>query len=286
MERGNGKRNFFTAPWLEDCIVRWGRKCFYDVHLFSTTKNGRPIPPDACPMGALAGNLRLFSVIGQGEKAQVAGTYDLFSWFKFNKGRCFEVLERRSLPFEVFIPLHRLPQGFYPLHREKDECLSQVCGVNLSLKAVKVQLEEKGEKRAGKGEFYIKVVVQNDLAAFEHLLQPIQPITPQLFLKKTFPKPKEVVKPTAPAAIKGLVTDFRGSPLSKVQITVSSKDRSFSISTNFNGSFLLPLYPDTYQLTVAKRGYIARTSQLHLESGEIKKIACRLEPSQLWEGLG
>lgn len=280
MERKNLRGKFFPGPILENCIVRWGRKRVYDVHYFSTTERGEPIPADACPVEAVAANLRIVSATGRGERAEVRGTYDLFCWFKFKQGRCLEKLEARDIPFRVLIPLHRLNKGSWPIFGEKGNSLSQVCAVSLNLQVVEALLEESGDQEGLT--LRLKVVVGNDLVAFEQVLQPLFSAPVPLLLPKNS-RQKEAVTPTAPAAVKGRITDQEGTPLPLVQITASDGERSFTTCTDFSGSFLLPLYPAAYELTVAKRGYIAQTSRLRLESGQIKKLNYRLETQPIPE---
>ncbi len=91
--------------------------------------------------------------------------------------------------------------------------------------------------------------------------------------------------PTSPGAIKGRLMDENGNGLFMARIIASDGKQQFRARTNYKGFFLLPLYPDTYELTAMKRGYIAQTLEITLGSGEIKELELTLAPDPLSKGF-
>lgn len=259
----------------EKAILSQGKKCVHRTHYLCHTKEGNRLPQDICPLEAVVANLYITDVKKKGSWAKVSGTYDLFVWFRDNQRHTIGLAEVKKFSFTEHISLSTVLKNSV-LQGIK----SHLCVQNLILKVVRVVTGRCREKNCQDYDQILKVVVEQKLIAFEYSLQPLCLPT---CLQSTEETQKTI--PNAPAVIKGKVVTKKGNPLLRVSIKAFDGINEYETKTNSEGKYFLPLYPDEYELVIAKSGYIAQTFKLNLSSGEIKSIDFKLEKKLARKGF-
>lgn len=258
---------------MEEVVLSQEIKCFHHVHYLCSTREGKCIPQDSCPLEALAANLYITNVERRGDGAKISGTYDVMVWFKYGEGQVVGYSEKKVF-FTVFIPLSLVRTPFIK---------TRLCVKNTKLDVLGATLEQDKKNICPGCGYTMKVEIEQEFMVF---LQGLQPICQPASLVKEYPTPPiPSPTPTAPAIIKGRVLNKKGSYLFRAKIKVSDGAKSYFTRTNIEGAFFLPLYPDSYELFIAKTGYIAETLQLKLDSGEIKHVVVELEKEPRRKGL-
>jgi|GEM_PF-4853167 len=301
------KRTFVT----ENTILSFGQQCFQRTHYLCSSKDGNCLPWDTCPLEAVLANLYINKVEKKGSWAKVSGTYDLLVWFKYARGKLLGQAEAKDLAFTAWIPL--LPVGKDVLQDHQARLWVQ----NTKLKVLQVSLEKDLKSSCPGCNYRLRVKVEQEIVAFEYGLRPLflpscedlkiiaakpvleesglnsepsqekgsKPVGPPPALLTQEPEKQEEQKPTSPAIIKGKVINQKGRPLFRVKIKAFDGTRPYMTRTNLEGYYFLPLYPDSYEITVAKNGYIAQTSKLSLKSGEIRSLDFELQEDPTRRGL-
>jgi len=259
----------------EKAVLSQGKKCVHRAHYLCHTKEGNCLPQDICPLEAVVANLYITDVKKKGSWVRVAGTYDLIVWFRHSQSQAIDLAEAKKIPFTEHISLSAVMTNCV-LQGVK----SHLCVQNSILKIIKVVTERCRDKICQDHSQILKVIVEQELIAFEYGLQP-------LWLPACLQTSEESQKtiPTAPAVIKGKVVNQQGSPLPRASIKASDGINDYEAKTDWEGKYFLPLYPDEYELIVAKSGYIAQAFKLNLSSGEIKSIDFGLKKKLARKGL-
>ena len=52
------------TPLILEKVCASGRKCFHNIHYLFEDENGRPIPPDACPVNCIVSNFFIYATDG------------------------------------------------------------------------------------------------------------------------------------------------------------------------------------------------------------------------------
>lgn len=260
---------------MENTILRQGKQCFQRSHYLCKTKDGNCLPCDSRPFEAIATNLYITKVEKKGDWARVTGKYDVMVWFRYGGGQLIAQSEDKDINFSLQLPLKTVGKPIL------SGLKTRLCVQNIDLRVVKAVVEKDGKDICPGCSRRLKVVVEQEIIAFESALSPLT-LPSSWLLKEIVGSSKKLDKfhekpPTAPALIKGKVINKKGHSLARVKVKACNGNEEYSARTNSDGYYFLALYPDDYELRITSNGYIAQTLQLKLSSGQIKLMDIQLE---------